>query len=68
MLVQLFQSRSYFYKKHYSLGFQRMARLITGLGLAYWTIQAFAGRLRGNLTRRESGERLKAYRRIWRLK
>jgi GT2 family glycosyltransferase len=68
MLVQLFRSRSYFYKKHYSLNFQRAARLITGLGLAYWTIQALIEQLRGKLTRSEAGERLKAYRRIWRLK
>lgn len=68
MLVQLFRSRSYFYKKHYSRGFQRMAHLITGLGLAFKSIEALTGRLRGKLTRREAGERLKAYRRIWRLK
>lgn len=67
MLVQLFRSRSYFYKKHYSLGFQRVARLITGLGLAVRSIQALTGQLRGQLTRSESGERLRAYRRIWRL-
>lgn len=67
MLVQLFRSRSYFYKKHYSLGFQRMARLITGLGLAVKTLQAFAGRLRGQLSKREAAERFKAYQRIWRL-
>ena len=67
MLVQLFRSRSYFYKKHYSRTFQRMARVITGLGLAVQSAQAIFGRLRGRLSRRETGERLTAYRRIWRL-
>ncbi|MBN9388710.1 MAG: glycosyltransferase family 2 protein [Chloroflexi bacterium] len=67
MLVQLYRSRSYFYKKHYSLGFQRGARLITGLGLAFHSTQALFARLRGKLSRRETNERLAAYRRIWRL-
>ena len=67
MLVQLFRSRGYFYKKHYGLGFQRAARLIMGLGLAVRSGQALLARLRGQLSRRETAERLVAYRRIWRL-
>ena len=68
MQVQLFKSRAYFYKKHYSRRFQVAARLITRLGLAYRYGQALYHQLRGQIKPDEGRSRRRAYGRIWRFR
>ena len=67
MFYQLYRSRAYFYKKHYSRLFQFAARQLTRLGLTYLTFNAFINRRRGRITQAEYQARKRAYVRIWKL-
>lgn len=67
MQVQLFRSRAYFYKKHYSRRYQWAARSLTRLGVIGQAATALYDRLRGRLTTDETRKRLRAFRRIWQL-
>ncbi len=68
MQFQLFKSRAYFYKKHYSRHFQWNARQITRLGITWSIVLSLVELACGRMNRSEITARLKTYRRIWRLK
>jgi GT2 family glycosyltransferase len=67
MFYQLYRSRAYFYKKHYSHRFQSAARLLTRLGLVGLTISLFFNRLLGQVKPEEFQARRRAYQRVWNL-
>lgn len=67
MQVQLFKSRAYFYRKHYSRRFQFAAGLITRLGLTGKMLGTLFNRLRNRLNGDETRVRLRTYARIWNL-
>ena len=66
MQVQLFKSRAYFYKKHYSRQFQFAASVLTRLGLVVRFGQSYYQQLRGQINQDEGATRRRAYQRIWR--
>ncbi|HEX2910120.1 MAG TPA: glycosyltransferase family 2 protein [Chloroflexia bacterium] len=67
MQVQLWRSRFYFFRKHYSRRFMLAARLLTYSGLGWRMLQAVVGRWRGKLASSETQLRVRTYRRIWKL-
>ena len=67
MFYQLYKSRAYFYKKHYSRFFQTLARLLTRFGLAYLSFKVWLNLRRNRLSQAESEARKRAYRRAWEL-
>lgn len=67
MQVQLFRSRAYFYRKHYSRRFQFAAGVITRLGLTVRMLGTLFNRLRRRLNAEETQVRLRTYSRIWNL-
>ncbi len=68
MQVQLYKSRAYFYKKHYSRQFQFAARLLTRTGLAYQLVRSYYRQFRTQITPTEGQSRRRAYGRIWRFR
>jgi len=67
MFYQLYRSRAYFYRKHYSSSFQLAARLLTRLGIVGLTLQLFFNRLFGRVNAAEFQARRRAYGRVWEL-
>jgi GT2 family glycosyltransferase len=67
MFYQLYKSRAYFYRKHYSRPFQTAARWLTRLGLAKLFLAGWLNQKRGKISREEFTARKRAYGRVWRL-
>jgi GT2 family glycosyltransferase len=67
MFYQLYKSRNYFYKKHYSYFFQITARWLTRFGLAWVLMGAVVQRLRKRVQAETLQAQWRTYRRIWRL-
>lgn len=64
---QLYRSRNYFYKKHYSHSFQIVARWLVRLGLGLKLVGAAFRRIVGRNGVSDFQNQWRVYRRIWRL-